>query len=142
MNKESLPWLIAFAVLAVVIALLNDRTKSAKAREKDQKNPKAVNSWWGACAFVVILIASMGAIVTLGKAAMWWAGFLILALLLIGFLWFAGRPLLLAKMRGQPIAFIKTHPDGTQTVKCRTCRQRIPVEKIEGELKIHCPMCE
>ena len=145
MDKEALPWVVALVVLAVVIAWLNDRTKSTKAREKDQKNPKAINSWWGACALAVILVAYLGAKVVFGKATTWWTGFLILALLLIAVftvLRFIAWPLLLAKMRGQPIASIKTHSDGTMTMKCPTCRQQVPVEKIGDELKIHCPTCE
>ena len=145
MDKEALPWVVALIVLAVGVAWLNDRTKSPKDREKDQKNPEAINSWWGACAFAVLMIACLLAIVTFGKATIWWTGFLVLALLFCVVLRFVGWPLFLlflANMRGQPIGFIKTHPDGTQTVKCPTCGQQVSVEKTEDVLKIHCPTCE
>ena len=140
--KEALPWVVGLIVLAVVITWLNDRTKNAKAREKDQNNPKAINSWWGAIALAVILIAYFGAMVLFGAATTWWTGFLIFGLLLIAVLRFVAWPLILAKMRGQPIAFTKTHSDGTMTMKCPTCRQQVSVEKNGDKFKILCPTCE
>ena len=141
MDKEALPWVVGLTVLAVVIAWLNDRTKNAKAREKDQNNPKAINSWWGAIAFAVIMIAYLGVMILFGAAMTWWTGFLIFALLIVALKFFAW-PLILAKMRGQRIAFMKTYSDGTMTMKCPTCSQQVSVEKNGDQLKIHCPTCE
>ena len=143
MNLEALPWVLGLVFLAMVIAWLNDRTKGAEAREKDQKNPRAINSWRGAWAFAGIMVACLGAMVIFGEAtARWWTGFVILALLLFAVLRFVGWPLFLAKMRGEPIVLIKTQSDGTQTMKCPTCRQYVPVEQTEDVWTIHCPTCE
>ena len=146
MTWENMPWVIGLLVAAVLVAVLNDRTKPKEARRKAENAApgSTLGLWIG-----VVVVAGVSVLsAAFGRdfpAIRWiiplvFAGIVLLAVL------FALRELiwlyLKSAVTGQFPHTTRRNADGQLVMKCPSCSGKVSVTPGRlGETAFECPHC-
>jgi len=146
MTLEQMPWVIGLLSVALLIVVINDRTKLKKTPNKSGKS-----------AFGPPLDLLIGIVVTVGIIALgslygreipslkWAVPLIFIGIILIGLLFVLRKLIwqyLKALVTGQVPRVIIGNADDQMQIKCTSCSGKVPVTRGRiGETAFECPRC-
>ena len=146
MTQEQMPWVIGLLLIALLIVVINDRTKPKKTSNKTEKSTSGSPLGLLIGIVVTVGIIALGSVYGSELPSLKWIVPLVYITIVLLVCLFVLRKLiwlyLKALVTGQFPRVIIRGADGQMQTKCPKCSGKVPVIQGQvGETAIECPHC-